>query len=209
MTEFDVPAYAINFLLKTSQEHLPPRFYQKFLQEGGLTRFADDLPPIDLTLVATEDEVANYMASIYKFSGEGVYALFCQNLAMSQHKLHIDLPIMQKFRAKSQIVTGNPNLAPLAKVQGWMEVSKKMPKIGKAKHYNEGVNVFFSCVDCRYCRAIKSDNMLCFVEKLYFLHLFKWVTGWNFTAEQLKSSTTADKICVIRFTPLDINRTVV
>jgi hypothetical protein len=203
MPDLTVPAYSVRFLLQTSQEHLTPRFYQRFLKESGLERFNENLPPLELVPVATREEIANFMGKAFDTMGNAVYSLFCQNVANSQFKLHAQLPLMQKYKAKVEQIINDPKLSPVEKVMGWLEVSQRLPKIDNAYYIAEGTTVVFTAPTCRYCSAVKADAMVCYVEKFYFQLLFKWVTGWNFVIEQTHSLARGDEACVLRLSPVD------
>jgi hypothetical protein len=203
MSQLTVASYNLRFLLQASQELITPRLFQKFLVQSGLERFSNNLPPLELEPIATREEVANFMANIYSMMGEGVYSLFCQNVANEEFKLHTELPIMLKYRNKVVKVLNDPNLTLPEKIAGWLELNKSLPKVGINFFISENLTIIFNSPACRYCSAIQTDKMICFVEKFYLQLLLKWLSDWNFVAEQTHSTARGDPACVIRFTPFD------
>lgn len=203
---YSVPAFFMRFLLETSQEHLTPRFFHNFIQETGLARFEHDLPPLNGELVATRDEASAFVAKIYGVTGEGVYPLFGHNLGLSIAKMSFNTPLLQALKAKTEPVAKDTSLSLSEKLVIIAKILDKAFQLQGQHAHAENNKFLIESRGCIYCHAIKTDEMVCYVDKTVFTTMLKWLTGWTFIGEQTLSVARGDPACAFCLTPIDYDR---
>src|SRR6476646_10179583 len=100
-------------IILTSVQEAGGKQYPLLLQQAGLSRFLDHLPPADETPVLTSEDLAPLFGCAYTMLGEPLTRLFLRNIGSVTADAYLQSPLGQ------QLLAATPKI-PLDERLGWV-----------------------------------------------------------------------------------------
>jgi hypothetical protein len=179
-------------IILMSVQEVSGKQYPLLLQQAGLSRFLDHLPPADNTPVLTSEELAPLFGCAYTMLGEPLTRLFMRNTGTTTANVYLQSPLGQ------QLLAAAPKI-PVAERLGWILRNSvaESTRTGVPLRLREDETCFYEEWDfCYMCAGIHGVHApICAMREAFGRKLLTQIMGRRTRVEEVACRALGASCC--------------